>query len=138
MSQDVPEPAWLQEARELGGVDENNNLKLSGLMVLESIDAATRTATLRLVTPLAAGFYDEELRPKSGPVRFDRDETGAIILPTRLFLAKLEAIRDDPGRADAERALAATACRSWPVGEIRLPADLVRCQQADGLPRASR
>ncbi len=129
MSQDTPEPDWVREARALGGIDENNNLRLNGLVVIDSIDIASQTVALRLVTPLKAGLHDEELRPKSAPILFDRDETGMRVIPGRWFLEMLEAIREDPGRSTEERDLAATVLLNGIVEDGRVSAERIRCER---------
>jgi hypothetical protein len=52
--------------------------------------------SLLLVTPCPVDEYDENLQRKPSPVRFDRTSEGAIVLPGRWFLTKLEELADNP------------------------------------------
>jgi hypothetical protein len=102
-------PEWQQLARRLGGIDAQNNVRLNGMVMIQAIDEAAQMIEVRLITPIRAGFYDEDLSRKSPPVRFDRTPAGHVAIPGRWFLDALEAIRDDPARSATERALARTA-----------------------------
>ena len=52
--------------------------------------------SLLLVTPCPVDEYDDNLQRKPSPVRFERTSEGAIVLPGRWFLTKVEEVADSP------------------------------------------
>jgi hypothetical protein len=105
----MTEPEWKRLAREYGGIDERGNLRVDGRFLIDTVAEPEGRITARLITPLAAGIYTDDLQPKRPPFLFDRARDGRVILPGRWFLAVIENIRDDPTRPAAERDLAARA-----------------------------
>ena len=77
---------------------------------------------LLLVTPWPADGYDETLKRKPSPVRFERTPQGRITLPGRTMLAKLEELADNPAASEAGRAAALKLTRvALPVPPLVLP-----------------
>jgi hypothetical protein len=52
--------------------------------------------SLLLVTPCPVDEYDDNLQRKPSPVRFERTPEGAIVLPGRWFLTRVEELADNP------------------------------------------
>jgi len=82
MRQVTPEEAetWTAMARQYGFVAADGTIAL-GRYVVEK--GETGQLSLEFVTPCPAGLYDEDLRPKTPPILFDRTPAGEIILPGR-------------------------------------------------------
>ncbi len=76
---------WLAMARKYGVVGDEGRFGF-GRCVLERADA--HRWTVRFITPVPAGLYTEDLRPKVPPIQFDRTSAGEIILPGRSFSFK--------------------------------------------------
>jgi hypothetical protein len=121
----MTEPEWIRLARQYGGMDEHGNLLADGRVLIEAVDEAERRITARLITPLRAGIYTDDLQRKPPPFLFDRTRDGRVMLPGRWFVTVLEGIRDDPTRPAAERALAARARTAGQFLDVMIPAFLV-------------
>ena len=112
---------FMELLRAQGLVDEQNNLPMGRCLVLPSQDG---DLSLLLVTPCPADQYDENLRRKPSPVRFDRNSCGEIILPGHWFLAKVEELADNPALGEEQRLAALRFSRVAMVGDIVLPAEM--------------
>src|SRR5215813_15104951 len=109
---------FLELLRAQGLVDEHNSLPLGRCLLLPNQDG---DLSLLLVTPCPADQYDENLRRKPSPVRFDRNSCGEIILPGHWFLAKVEELADNPALGEEQRLAALRFSRVAMVGDIVLP-----------------
>lgn len=103
-----PEPEWLGEARALGFVTKHGIVPNASMV--EGVNLETGAVTVRLMTPLRAAVYAEDLERKRPPYRFDRTPDGqGAILRGRWFIAALEALRDKPTNPPEWRSFAAVA-----------------------------
>ena len=68
--------------------------------------------------------YDENLRRKPSPVRFDRNACGELILPGQWFLAKVEELANNPALGEEQRMAALRLSRVAMVEDIILPAEI--------------
>jgi hypothetical protein len=93
-----------------GLVNSGGDVAVGRCMLLPSQGAGL---SLLLVTPCPVDEYDDNLQRKPSPVRFDRTSEGAIVLPGRWFLTKVEEVADDPAvpeeLRDAARQFSRTA-----------------------------
>jgi hypothetical protein len=112
---------FMELLRAQGLVDEYNNLPMGRCLVLPSQDL---DLSLLLVTPCPADQYDENLRRKPSPVRFDRNSCGEIILPGQWFLAKVEELANNPALGEEQRMAALRFSRVAVVEDLILPADM--------------
>jgi len=112
--------SWLAVARQYGVVDDEGRFAF-GRYVLERADA--HRWTVRFITPVPAGLYTEDLRPKVPPIQFDRTPAGEIILPGRLWQSTFERLSDDPTVPPDVRRVAATVGRTVSISDCLLPAD---------------
>ena len=80
--------------------------------------------SLLLVTPCPVDPYDENLRRKPSPVRFDRNSCGEIILPGQWLLTKVEELAHNPALDEEQRVAALRFSRVAMVGDIVLPAEM--------------
>ena len=125
------EEEWLRRARELGGVDERGNLRLTGMCLIKEFDEPGRRIVVELITPMKAPVYSDALERATPPLRFSRSPDGMILIPGRWFLTVLEAIRDDDSRPEKERALARVARNIGRFADVKVPTS--RVQMVRGL-----
>jgi hypothetical protein len=111
---------WTAKAREYGFVNAEGNIAL-GRFVLERDE--TGQLYVEFVTPCPAGFYDEELRPKTPPILFDRTPTGGIILPGRWWQLTFERLSEDEAVPAEVRKGTALMSRGVEFGDAILPPD---------------
>ncbi len=76
-----------------GLVNSGGDVTVGRCMLLPSQSAGL---SLLLVTPCPVDEYDDNLQRKASPVRFERTPEGAIVLPGRWFLTKMEELADNP------------------------------------------
>jgi len=79
--------------------------------------------TIRFVTPVPAGLYSEDLKPKAPPILFDRRPSGEIILPGRWWQYMFEKLSESDDVPPDVRRTAAIMARSVDVSDGLLPAD---------------
>ena len=95
---------------EHGLVNSNGDFAVGRCMLLPSQGVGL---SLLLVTPCPVDEYDDNLERRPSPVRFERTSEGAIVLPRRWFLSKVEELADDPAipeeLRDAARQFSRTA-----------------------------
>jgi hypothetical protein len=93
-----------------GLVNSGGDVGVGRCMLLPSQGAGL---SLLLVTPCPVDEYDDNLQRKPSPVRFERTPEGAIVLPGRWFLTKVEELADNPtvpeGLRDTARQFSRTA-----------------------------
>jgi hypothetical protein len=104
-----------------GLVNSNGDVGVGGCMFLPS--GGGRVSVL-LVTPCPADEYDDNLQRKPSPVRFDRTPEGAIILPGRWFLTKIEELADNPTVSEELRTTARRFSRTARVQPLILPSEI--------------
>ncbi|HKU53286.1 MAG TPA: hypothetical protein VJQ25_12500 [Nitrospira sp.] len=80
--------------------------------------------SLLLVTPCPVDEYDDNLQRKPSPVRFDRTPEGAIVLPGRWFLTKIEELADNPTVSEDLRDTARRFSRTALVQSLILPSEI--------------
>jgi hypothetical protein len=94
--------------------------------------------SLLLVTPCPVDEYDDNLQPKPSPVRFERTSEGAIVLPGRWFLSKVEDLADDSAISEEVRDAARQFSRTALVGPLILsletPTVALNVRAQDGSP----
>src|SRR5215467_2116838 len=112
---------FMELLRAQGLVDDHNGLPLGRCLVLPSQDG---DLSLLLVTPCPVDQYDENLRRKPSPVRFDRNACGELILPGQWFLAKVEELANNPALGEEQRMAALRLSRVAMVEDIVLPAEM--------------
>ena len=112
---------FMELLRAQGLVDEHNSLPLGRCLLLPNQDG---DLSLLLVTPCPADQYDENLRRKPSPVRFDRNAGGEIILPGQWFLAKVEELANNPALGEEQRMAALRFSRVARVEDIILPPEM--------------
>jgi hypothetical protein len=76
-----------------GLVNSGGEIAVGRCMLLPSQGAGL---SLLLVTPCPVDEYDDNLQRKPSPVRFERTSDGAIVLPGRWFLTRVEELADNP------------------------------------------
>jgi hypothetical protein len=89
-----------------------------GRGVVELIDGEP---WFRLITPLRADPYTDDLKQKVPPICFDRTLDGVLRLPGRQWAHVYEEISRREGVADEVRALAARLAREVALPATRLP-----------------
>lgn len=107
--------------RAQGLVDEHNAIPLGRCLVLPGQD---RDLSLLLVTPCPVDPYDENLRRKPSPVRFNRNACGEIILPGQWLLTKVEELANNLALGEEQRIAALRFSRVARVEDILLPAEM--------------
>jgi len=112
---------FMELLRAQGLVDDHNGLPLGRCLVLPSQDG---DLSLLLVTPCPVDQYDENLRRKPSPVRFDRNACGELILPGQWFLAKVEELANNPALGEEQRMAALRFSRVAMVRDLVLPAEM--------------
>ena len=112
---------FMELLRAQGLVDEHNSVPLGRCLVLPSQD---RDLSLLLVTPCPVDQYDENLRRKPSPVRFDRNSCGEIILPGQWLLTKVEELANNPALGEEQRMAALRFSRVAMVRDLVLPAEM--------------
>ena len=80
--------------------------------------------SLLLVTPCPVDEYDDNLQRKPSPVRFERTPEGAIVLPGRWFLSKVEDLADNPTVPDGLRETARQFSRTALVQPLVLSPEI--------------
>ena len=111
---------WLALARQYGVVDDQGGFAF-GRYVLERVD--THRWTVRFITPVPAGLYTADLRPKVPPIQFDRTPAGEIILPGRWLQTTFEHLSEDPTAPPDVRRAADVVARTVGISDCLLPAD---------------
>jgi hypothetical protein len=112
---------FIELLRAQGLVDEHNGIPMGRCLLLPSQD---RDLSLLLVTPCPVDPYDENLRRKPSPVRFDRNACGEIILPGQWLLAKVEELANNPALGEEPRRAALRFSRVAMVEDLILPAEM--------------
>jgi hypothetical protein len=111
---------WTALAQEHGFANEDGDV-LPGRFVVEDMEGDTMT--LRLITPIIADHYTENLEEKMPPIMFDRNAAGEIILPGRWWADMFERVSDRVELTDHEATTAISLERNAKYADIRLPAD---------------
>lgn len=91
--------------------------------------------TLLLATPCPADEYDEQLKRKPSPVRFDRNANGTIVLPPRWLVSKIEDLADNPMLPDEARENARIASRTVRISDgvpVQSPTVAIPLRNDDG------
>jgi len=112
---------FMELLRAQGLVDDHNGLPMGRCLVLPSQDG---DLSLLLVTPCPVDQYDENLRRKPSPVRFDRNSCGEIILPGQWLLTKVEELANNPALGEEQRMAALRFSRVAMVRDLVLPAEM--------------
>src|SRR5215472_11304847 len=112
---------FIELLRAQGLVDEHNGIPMGRCLLLPSQD---RDLSLLLVTPCPVDPYDENLRRKPSPVRFDRNACGEIILPGQWLLTKVEELANNLALGEEQRMAALRFSRVAMVEDIILPAEI--------------
>lgn len=89
--------------------DEHGDTVIGRCLVLPRHDEGL---ALLVATPCPADEYDEQLKRKPSPVRFERNADGAIVLPPRWLLSKIEELADNPMLSEDARNAARIASRT--------------------------
>jgi len=112
---------FIELLRAQGLVDEHNGVPMGRCLLLPSQD---HDLSLLLVTPCPVDPYDENLRRKPSPVRFDRNACGEIILPGQWLLTKVEELANNLALGEEQRMAALRFSRVAMVEDIILPAEI--------------
>lgn len=123
---------WMSLAQEHGFASEKGFAL--GRFVAEGMESGN--LKIRFVTPMPAGLYSEDLRPKEPPMMFDRLATGEIIFPGRWWQDMFEKLSEAEEVPDEVRRNAALTARVIDMSDGFLPADTdtveIRASDAQG------
>src|SRR5262245_48988812 len=110
---------WTDLARRRGFINDKGSIALGRF----TIEPGSRPMQVRLLTPMVAGEYTDDLQRKQPPVLFDRTATGEIVLPGRWWKHMFEKMADAEDRPADIRHPAVKAARFVLVDDLDLPAD---------------
>jgi hypothetical protein len=126
---------WQALAREHGFVNASGDFLL-GRFVTET--DAHGSLVIRVITPIPASLYTEDLERKTPPIMFDRTPSGEILLPGRLWQSMFECLSEDPAAPSEVRAAATRLAHSIDASDAHLPAATdtisILAPDADGKP----
>jgi hypothetical protein len=112
---------WTELAEEHGFSDEDGSIALGRFVMT---DRRSDRFEIKIVTPLLARRYTEDLREKSPPIMFDRTPDGEIIIPGRWWQELFERLSEDAVIPDENAALAFRAAHgAVTAGDTLLPAE---------------
>jgi hypothetical protein len=113
---------WTDLAAQHGFINEDGDVAI-GRFVIEDAAGWSGGMTLRIITPIVASDYTEDLIKKTPPIKFDRNEAGEIILPGRWWAHMFERVGESPELSDEAALAASRLAREASFHDITLPAD---------------
>jgi hypothetical protein len=120
--------------RAQGHIGADDNIKMGQCLLLPPRESGI---SLLLVSPCPADGYDDDLRLKPSPVRFERTAEGEIMLPARWFITKIDALAENPAADAALQTMALqlsrrAECPDVMVLPFEMPTVALLVNNADG------
>ncbi len=111
---------WIELARQHGAVNEKGEIGVGRFKVTGEGDGWIE---LKFFTPLVAEDYTEDLKRKTPPIMFNRNERGEILIPGRWWADWFEHAAVVPDAPLQTRTAARHLSRHAVIEDVALPAD---------------